>query len=118
MRRKPGALVPLEFAILDALVGLRRYGTPEAHGYLIATELRRLGDDRRLTAYGTLYKALDRLKDAGALASRWEDPDTAALEQRPRRRYYRITLVGETARAMGTPAPRLDEAVRRRPATT
>ena len=117
MRRKPGSLVPLEIAILDALVELRRYGTPEAHGYLIASELRRLGDDRRLTAYGTLYKALDRLEDAGALASRWEEPDTAALEQRPRRRYYQITLAGETALGANTQPVRLGEAVRREPAT-
>jgi PadR family transcriptional regulator PadR len=78
MRRKAGSLVPLEVAILDALVELRRHGTAEAHGFLIASELRALGDDRRLTAYGTLYKALDRLAYSGAVASRWEDPEVAA----------------------------------------
>ena len=101
MRRKPGTLVPLETAILDALVELRRHGVPEAHGFLIASELRDLGDQRRLTAYGTLYKALERLDDSGALVSRWEEPEIAALERRPRRRYYRITIVGEAALAVG-----------------
>ena len=99
MRRRIGSLVPLEVASLDALVELRRGGTPEAHGFLIASELRALGDDRRLTAYGTLYKALDRLAESGAVDSRWEDPEVAAQEGRPRRRYHRITLAGETARA-------------------
>jgi PadR family transcriptional regulator PadR len=99
MRRKAGSLVPLEVAILDALIELRRHGTPEAHGFLIASELRSIGDDRRLTAYGTLYKALDRLAESGAIESRWEDPEIAAIDGRPRRRYHRITLAGETARA-------------------
>ena len=103
MRRKTGSLVPLEVAILDALIELRRHGTPEAHGFLIASELRSIGDDRRLTAYGTLYKALDRLAESGAIERRWEDPEIAAIEGRPRRRYHRITLAGETARAAADP---------------
>jgi PadR family transcriptional regulator PadR len=118
MRRKTGSLVPLEVAILDALVELRRYGTPEAHGYLIATELRVLGDDRRLTAYGTLYKALDRLADSGLVDSRWEDPAVAAEDGRPRRRYYRITLNGETALAAAGPIRQPRQAARRGAAAT
>jgi DNA-binding PadR family transcriptional regulator len=31
------------------------------------------------------------------LTSRWEDPEVAASEQRPRRRLYRVTAEGETA---------------------
>lgn len=106
MRRKTGSLVPLEVAILDALIELRRHGTPEAHGFLIASNLREIGDDRRLTAYGTLYKALDRLAESGAIDRRWEDPEIAALERRPRRRYHRITLAGEAARATADPLRR------------
>jgi DNA-binding PadR family transcriptional regulator len=117
MRRKAGSLVPLEVAILDALVELRRHGTAEAHGFQIAFELRALGDDRRLTAYGTLYKALDRLADSGAIDSRWEDPEVAAQEGRPRRRYHRITLTGETALAEAGPIGRRREAARRGAAT-
>ena len=112
MRRKAGSLVPLEVAILDALVELRRHGTAEAHGFLIASELRAFGDDRRLTAYGTLYKALDRLADAGGVESRWEDPEVAAHEGRPRRRYHRITLAGETALAEAAPIRRPRQAAR------
>ena len=54
---------------------------------------------RRLTAYGTLYKALERLERAGYLESRWEDPHAAAAEGRPRRRFYQVTLAGEGAYA-------------------
>ena len=112
MRRREGELVPLEVSILEAAVDLRRRGTPEAHGYLLAQEMRDTHHARRLTAYGTLYKALERLERAGYLESRWEDPHAAAEGGRPRRRFYRVTLVGEGAFAEATtdgresPAPR------------
>ncbi len=99
MRRKKGALVALEIEILEAALELRRRGTAEAHGFLLAKEIREEHHARRLTAYGTLYKALDRLERAGYLASRWEDPMVAAAEGRPRRRFYRVTLAGEGAYA-------------------
>jgi PadR family transcriptional regulator len=99
MRRKEGALVPLEVSILEAALELRRGGTTEAHGFLLAKAVRDGRQARRLTAYGTLYKALDRLERAGHLASRWEDPQLAADEGRPRRRFYRVTLSGEGALA-------------------
>ena len=105
MRRKPGSLVPLEFAVLDAALDLRRRGTPAAHGFLLAKEMRNHAGARLLTAYGTLYKALDRLEKAGYLESSWEDPQTAANEGRPRRRFYRVTLVGETALAKAVQQP-------------
>ena len=86
MRRKEGVLIPLEISILEAAIELRRRGAAEAHGFLLAKEMREEHHARRLTAYGTLYKALDRLERAGYLASRWEDPHAAADEGRPRRR--------------------------------
>ena len=106
MRRKEGALVPLEVSILEVAIDLRRRGVSEAHGFLLAKELREERQARRLTAYGTLYKALDRLERAGYLQSRWEDPNIGAREGRPRRRFYRITLAGEGALAEATPAER------------
>jgi len=116
VRRRPGSLVPLELAILDTLVQLRRRGTPEAHGFLIASELRTLGDQRRLTAYGTLYKALDRLADSGALERHWEEPEVAAQDSRPRRRYHRITPTGEAALAEAGGFRRADRKAERRAA--
>ena len=40
MRRKEGALVPLEVSILEAALDLRSRGIEEAHGFLLAKELR------------------------------------------------------------------------------
>ena len=97
MRRKIGTLVPLEVAILEASTELRRAGQVEVHGYELAKVVRDLRQARRLTAYGTLYKALARLEREGFLASRWEDPMAAADDGRPRRRFYRLTVEGETA---------------------
>jgi PadR family transcriptional regulator, regulatory protein PadR len=112
MRRKNGTLVPLEVSILEAALDLQGRGVAEAHGFLIAKELRDARHARRLTAYGTLYKALDRLERAGYLTSHWEDPLSAAEESRPRRRFYRLTATGEAALADASPAVR-DDAVPR-----
>jgi DNA-binding PadR family transcriptional regulator len=99
MRRKIGSLVPLELDILETAIALARGGVPEAHGFLLARELRDRQEAKRLTAYGTLYKALERLEGMGFLESRWEDPQAAAEDGRPRRRFYRVTVVGERAAA-------------------
>lgn len=93
-RRKPGALLSIEVDVLDTALALRRHGEDEFHGFAIARHL--AGDGaRRLTAHGTLYKALGRLEDAGLLVSRWEDTDVALAEGRPRRRLYTVTGEGE-----------------------
>lgn len=99
MRRKAGTIVPIERQILEASVLLRARGLDEAHGFLIARTIGDQAASRRLTAYGTLYKALDRLERAGLLESRWEEPQDAAEAARPRRRFYRITSMGESAMA-------------------
>ena len=44
-------------------------------------------------ASGTLYPILFRLEKAGWLESRWEAESATALG-RPRRRLYRVTLIG------------------------
>ena len=43
---------------------------------------------------GTVYPALRRLEAAGLVASKWEDDDTARKEQRPARKYYKLTAAG------------------------
>lgn len=45
---------------------------------------------------GTVYPALRRLEQGGALRSRWESETAAARGQRPQRRYYVLTRRGET----------------------
>jgi PadR family transcriptional regulator PadR len=97
MRRREGVLVPLEVAILGAGLSVRSTGEPEFHGFQLARDLRDRDGARGLTAHGTLYKALDRMERAGLLQSRWEDPDVAAEQGRPRRRLYRVTAAGQRA---------------------
>jgi PadR family transcriptional regulator PadR len=97
VRRKPGTLVPLEVAICTAAAALRRQGVNEFHGYEIAKTLGDAADTRLLTAYGTLYRALGRLEKMALVESRWEDPAVPARENRPGRRLYTLTALGEAA---------------------
>jgi DNA-binding PadR family transcriptional regulator len=99
MRRKPGAVLPLEVSILVTAVELAKAGINEFHGFELAKRLRDDEAQRKLTAHGTLYKALTRMEKAGLLASAWEDPDVAADEGRPRRRLYSIASAGRVALA-------------------
>ena len=105
MRRKAGVLLPLELSILEVGLDLRGRGVSEYHGFLLAREIQEREGARLLTAYGTLYKALDRMEKAGLLTSRWEDPMIAAGENRPRRRLYQVTAAGQKALAEARPFP-------------
>lgn len=109
MRRKPGTLVSLEVSILEAALHLRRDGIDEVHGFQLAKVLRDRAGAKRLTAYGTLYRALERLEGFGFLDSRWEEASIGAATGRPPRRFYSMTVVGERA---------LRNAVAARPVTT
>jgi len=117
MRRKAGTLVPLELAICLCAVQLRRRGSKEFHGYEMAKRLGDVADQKLLTAYGTLYRALGRLEEMGLLRSRREDPQIAARESRPGRRLYTLTAAGETAieEARKTAADESPRRLRRRP---
>jgi len=46
---------------------------------------------------GTVYPILRRLERRGVLTGAWEDDAVARGEQRPARRYYRLTSVGEAS---------------------
>ena len=92
MRRKPGELLPLERAICSEARALG----DEFHGYQMAKRLHEMGDSRLLIAHGTLYRALSRLEEMGLLKSHWEDPRIPARENRPGRRLYSLTALGET----------------------
>ena len=105
MKRKPGALLPLEQEILAAGLRLRGAGAEGFHGFQLAQAL---ADDRsakRLTSHGTLYKALRRLEAAGLLQSVWEDAARALEEGRPRRRLYHVTGPGARAAEQGRTEP-------------
>ena len=109
MRRKAGTLVSLEVSILEAALHLRLDGIDEVHGFQLAKVLRDTAGAKRLTAYGTLYRALERLEGFGFLDSRWEESSIGATTGRPPRRFYRVTVVGERA---------LRDALAARPVTT
>jgi DNA-binding PadR family transcriptional regulator len=99
MRRKPGALVPLEAGILVAAAELFAAGTAEVHGYELARHLAERTEARLLTSHGTLYRALSRLEAMGLFESRWELEDRQD-PTRPPRRLYRLTAAGaERARS-------------------
>lgn len=93
-RRRPGSFFPLELSILKVC---RDEGDAGVHGFAMAQAIADAEESRRLTATGTLYRALQRLDDRGLLESWWEDPVDAAEAGRPRRRLYRITAAGATA---------------------
>lgn len=98
-RRKKGTLLAIEADILDAGLALRGRGDDEFHGFELAKQIAAGSSARRLTAHGTLYKALGRLEDRGLLVSRWEDAARAVAAGRPRRRLYQVTGEGERALA-------------------
>jgi len=82
-------------AICEVASVLRQRGVRQFHGFSIAKELKHAGDTKLLTAYGTLYRALDRLEQMGYLHSEMEDPRIAAAESRPGRRLYELTAEGK-----------------------
>ncbi len=93
-RRRFDQLLPLEVAILEAGLALTRDGS-EFHGFALAAAMADVEGSRRLTAHGTLYKALGRMAERGLLTARWEESSIADAEGRPRRRLYRVTGAGE-----------------------
>jgi PadR family transcriptional regulator PadR len=97
MRRKPGTLIPIEVSILAAAVDLRAAGEAEFHGYRLAGAIREREQAKLLTSHGTLYKALERLRNQGLLRSHWEDHAIAEDAGRPRRRLYTVTAAGIAA---------------------
>ena len=44
---------------------------------------------------GTVYPALRRLEQSGLIQSHWEKESKAIAEQRPARKYYKLTGLGE-----------------------
>ena len=100
--------MPLEVSILETALELQRTGEEEFHGFAIAKTIKDRSEARALTAHGTLYKALGRMEKAGLLESHWEDALVAAGENRPRRRLYHVTGLGEKAFSAADAATRRD----------
>lgn len=62
----------------------------ELYGYEIAQRIRDRSGDLFVPSEGSLYPALHRLEQDGALVATWR-----ASERGPRRRYYAITPAGQ-----------------------
>jgi DNA-binding PadR family transcriptional regulator len=114
MRRKPGALVPLETEICLCAAGLLNSGVDEFHGYELAKQLADSANRRSLAAYGTLYRALGRLEEMGMLSSRWENPAAARKDNRPPRRLYCLTRNGRIVAREAIAEQKAVKAIRRR----
>ena len=61
---------------------------------------------------GTVYPAMRRLERDGLIASKWEQASIAEAEQRPPRKYYKITRTGKaTLEAMYRRYPLLEKMI-------
>ena len=78
----------------QALYILASLARGECHGYGIARDAEELSEGRVRLSAGTLYGALNRLADDGLV-----EPAGERHVQGRRRRYYRITGLGQTALA-------------------
>jgi PadR family transcriptional regulator PadR len=85
-----------EFGLL--ILGL--LGRREMYGYEIVSELRETTDGAVDLPEGTVYPALRRMEGDGLVAGHWVE----MAEGTPRRRYYRLTIDGERALAVGREA--------------
>ena len=97
MRRKGGTdLVPNEAKLLVAAISATSSTSSEIHGYALARELADLEETHVTMSQSTLYRALRRLEQRGALESRWESIEEVEEEGRdgPPRRYYKVSPSG------------------------
>ena len=81
--KPPLPLTPAVFHILLALFG------GERHGYDIMQQVKADSGDTVKMGPGTLYGSLDRMMEAGLVAR--------GTAQDPRRIYYKLTALGQTA---------------------
>ena len=93
-RRRPGTLLELEVAILSACLDAGQGGS---HGFALAKAMADHGDTRKLTATGTMYRALRRLGEAGLAKPTSRRPARDLDDER--RRYYAITPLGRKVAA-------------------
>ena len=98
--------LPLPSATLHILVSLRG---GEKHGYAIMSDVERLSDGAVRMGPGTLYGSIKRMLADGLIEETAERPDPTLDDQR--RRYYRMTGLGE--RVCAAELGRLQALIRR-----
>lgn len=72
-------------------------GPEERHGYAIMAEVTRMTDGAVKLGPGAVYTTIKRLLDDGLIEETDDRPDPALDDQR--RRYYRLTALGQEAAA-------------------
>ena len=80
-----------EILILSAITGRELYGLE------IVEEVKRLTRGKRVISLGGLYTTLHRMEQKKLAAGRWGE--ATADRQGARRRYYKVTRLGERALA-------------------
>jgi DNA-binding PadR family transcriptional regulator len=94
MTRKPGGEVedhlPLPASVMHILVAL---AGGEKHGYAIMRDVADVSDGAVRMGSGTLYGSIKRMLEQGLIEEADERPDPALDDQR--RRYYRLTALGQ-----------------------
>lgn len=103
---KPDAFLPLPSATLHILVALT---SGEKHGYALMRDVDSLSDGAVRIGPGTLYGSIKRMLADGLIEESAERPDPELDDQR--RRYYRLTGLGE--RVCASELRRLEALVRR-----
>jgi DNA-binding PadR family transcriptional regulator len=88
--REPADFLPLPAATLHILLALR---DGEKHGYAIMREAEQMSAGSLRLGPGTLYGSIKRLLGDGLIEETDERPDPELDDQR--RRYYRLTGLGE-----------------------
>ena len=84
--------LPLTPVVLEIALSL---AAGERHGYEIMQDVERRTDGAIVLHPGTLYRALGRLLDQGLIEELDERPNGGADDER--RRYYRLTPLGQAA---------------------
>jgi DNA-binding PadR family transcriptional regulator len=88
--RDPKDFLPLPSSSFHVLLVLAE---EEKHGYAIMREVERISDGSVRMGPGTLYGTIKRLLETGMVEESGERPDPDLDDER--RRYYRITGLGE-----------------------
>jgi DNA-binding PadR family transcriptional regulator len=89
-KEKPESYLPMTEAAFHVLLAL---ADGEKHGYAIKKEVSRRTSDKVRLGPGTLYGIIKRLLLDGLVIESDERPDPALDDER--RRYYRLTRLGE-----------------------
>ena len=92
MQTEPGEMPPLTPAVFHVLLAL---ADGERHGYAIMQEVAESTGRRIKMGPGTLYGTIKRLLEARMIEESDERPDPELDDER--RRYYRLTALGQQA---------------------